>query len=616
MSHCELSVQDTTNAGIAPYIYDCATLRSYRKIYCETPPDMIDVEHLRVSTNEGEGAEARSSVLSRDAMRTGTNALVIGHNAWSSRRKPNTSANAEFERKMRSMLNKLAPNNYNDIIRTLDVKQIYNDENKMMITVQQIFEKALQEPMYSQIYVNFCLEIFLQAPEGARGSQALLFKRQVINQTQREFEDMMDALAKENPSEDELTVTSSDKWKRRKYAIMKFIGELYLASILSRDTIKLVSDRLLNTYEEDLPEVKWLEMVCTLLKIVGRRFEVDFPDQMSVSMEVISELIQLDFYAPRIHFMLQDVLETRDSKWVARVQKADELHVEMRPAHSCDSLSAYGDTDSRKTSTPTLETPTRGGSNRSSGFPPSMRRSSSRVDIAARATTSPSTSRPRRITVARKVLPPRLLEGESRTDALKLNPLNVTDVRNTLLTVMYDFCLLGKREDTVGNFLFNSSWDIMDLNDALSTALSIAISEEAMVDAPRFVSRWLRLGRQLTQCKLSLLVNLLAASMKHCYRYNGSVEGAEETLKEVVAEIWDDFLSVQEKDKVDATQSILEGLSTLSSVASCSSVLVEKLAMRASRSSRISRESTASWFGEKQNSASDMVSKLKPYFLS
>lgn len=205
-----------------------------------------------------------------------------------------------------------------------------DDENEI---INQFFEKAIDEPMYSRTYALLCKQFVLVQPN------ILHLRSLILTRCESEFEkhkslDILKAkkqeeLEKITENTEETTEDSSrklleDELKQMNKEFMGnilFIGELYNEDLLSNYFLhKIIQHLLLDSNETHL------EYLCKLLKISGRNFEFRDEDQ-STYYDKLSEISLKDGLSTRIKFMIEDVIDVRAKGWENKRDDGEEDHL-------------------------------------------------------------------------------------------------------------------------------------------------------------------------------------------------------------------------------------------------------------------------------------------------
>ena len=240
--------------------------------------------------------------------------------------------------------------------------------------INLFFDKAVEEPHYAPIYARLCYRIWqhdvdqIMKPAAEAVGEAVdpkksLFRKSLVNKCQIEYDTkraysksrmerlMAKQLAEANEDAEEENKTEEKtesekkpesnlasgelteedyaliKTKRRVLGNMKFIGELFIASVIPPKIMhSVVQELLANT---DDPEEEEVECVCRLLITVGAA--IDTPDQTAMwtkYMERLRSLSTNNKLPTRVRFMVMDILELRQNKW----RKTLPAHPVARPS--------------------------------------------------------------------------------------------------------------------------------------------------------------------------------------------------------------------------------------------------------------------------------------------
>ncbi|XP_045763295.1 eukaryotic translation initiation factor 4 gamma 2 [Maniola jurtina] len=180
------------------------------------------------------------------------------------------------------------------------------------------------------MYAQLCKRLSEEAPNFEPPGQPCTFKLLLLNKCRAEFENRAQAFA----AFGERALAPEDEERRhlakcKMLGNIKFIGELgkleiLAESILHRCIQALLARRAAAEQQEDL------ECLAQLVRTVGRVLDSErgrgLMDQYFRRIETLSAAREL---APRLRFMLRDVVELRRSGWVPRAAAAAEGPVPM-----------------------------------------------------------------------------------------------------------------------------------------------------------------------------------------------------------------------------------------------------------------------------------------------
>ncbi|XP_056129104.1 eukaryotic translation initiation factor 4 gamma 3 isoform X2 [Lampris incognitus] len=246
---------------------------------------------------------------------------------------PETQKTQELFRKVRSILNKLTPQMFNQLMKQVTDLTI-DTEERLKGVIDLVFEKAIDEPSFSVAYGNMCRCLAtLKVPMTDKPSTTVNFRKLLLNRCQKEFEkDKVDdvvferkqkeldsaASATERERLQEELEEAKDKARRRSIGNIKFIGELFKLKMLTEAIMHDCVVKLLKNHDEES-----LECLCRLLTTIGK--DLDFEKakpRMDQYFNQMEKIVKERKTSSRIRFMLQDVIDLRLHHWVSR--RADQ----------------------------------------------------------------------------------------------------------------------------------------------------------------------------------------------------------------------------------------------------------------------------------------------------
>ncbi|XP_075850876.1 eukaryotic translation initiation factor 4 gamma 3 isoform X15 [Microcebus murinus] len=266
--------------------------------------------------------------------------LKKAENAWKPSQKRDSQAEdpeniktQELFRKVRSILNKLTPQMFNQLMKQVSGLTV-DTEERLKGVIDLVFEKAIDEPSFSVAYANMCrCLVTLKVPMADKPGNTVNFRKLLLNRCQKEFEkdkaddDVFEKKQKEleaasAPEErtrlhDELE-EAKDKARRRSIGNIKFIGELFKLKMLTEAIMHDCVVKLLKNHDEES-----LECLCRLLTTIGK--DLDFEKakpRMDQYFNQMEKIVKERKTSSRIRFMLQDVIDLRLCNWVSR--RADQ----------------------------------------------------------------------------------------------------------------------------------------------------------------------------------------------------------------------------------------------------------------------------------------------------
>ncbi|KAI0753115.1 hypothetical protein C8Q80DRAFT_1150136 [Daedaleopsis nitida] len=260
------------------------------------------------------------------------------------------------DRKVRALLNKLTMERFDSIsdqiIEWANKSEKEKDGRTLIQVIRLVFEKATDEATWSEMYARLCRKMMEQISpnvhddgiknaEGKPIAGGQLFRKYLLNRCQEDFErgwvakEATAAAAATKASQDKAAKAAADgkedgesalyseeyyaaqKAKRQGLGLIKFIGELFKLQMLTERIMHECVKKLLGNVEN--PEEEEIESLCKLLTTVGQ--SLDTPKaraHMDVYFSRMKELTKSPNVNSRMQFMLQDIIELRERKWIPR----------------------------------------------------------------------------------------------------------------------------------------------------------------------------------------------------------------------------------------------------------------------------------------------------------
>ncbi|CAH0703536.1 unnamed protein product [Spodoptera exigua] len=242
------------------------------------------------------------------------------------------SRTQELYKKFRGILNKLTPQKFDTLLERVKSLEI-NNQKRLEGVIDLVFEKAIDEPNFSEAYAAMCHKLsILKVPADnptMPDNKCVNFRALIISRCQNQFEtDKVDEqiLKLENElaactdplKKKELQLMIDEENRRvrmRSVGNVRFIGELYKLKMLTPKIMDYCMKYLIDKVEEEK-----LECLCKLLTTIGEQVESEPNTQLDNIFKKMKEIVdrKSSKISSRVRFMLQDVIELRDRKWVAK----------------------------------------------------------------------------------------------------------------------------------------------------------------------------------------------------------------------------------------------------------------------------------------------------------
>ncbi|KAF8412488.1 hypothetical protein HHK36_000453 [Tetracentron sinense] len=239
------------------------------------------------------------------------------------------------QRQLRAILNKLTPQNFEKLFER--VKEVCIDN---VVTLDgftsQIYDRALIEPIFCEIYVNFCFHLSVVLPVFSKDNEKITFKRLILNKCQEEFERGERQQADTNRVEEGEKRTEEEREekktqeRRRMLGNIRFLGELYKKKMLTERIMHECIKKLLGLYQN--PEEEDIEALCKLMSTIGEM--IDHPkaeEHMDAYFDMMKKLSNNMKLSYRVRLILKDAIDLRKNKWqqkrkVEGPKKIEQVH--------------------------------------------------------------------------------------------------------------------------------------------------------------------------------------------------------------------------------------------------------------------------------------------------
>ncbi|KAG9221198.1 hypothetical protein CCMSSC00406_0007372 [Pleurotus cornucopiae] len=256
-------------------------------------------------------------------------------------------------RKVRALLNKLAVATFDSIsdqiIEWANMSRTETDARTLKQIIQLVYGAMDEDEWLVEMLARLCRKMMEQiSPEVQDVSVTVqgwpvtggpLFRKYLLNRCQEDFErgwvsmeaaatsktlsdKSVTANAKEAESLDEVAFYSekyyaTQKARHQGLGLIMFMGELFKLQMLTERIMHECVKKLLGNV--DNPEEEEIEGLCKLLSTVGKL--LDMPKaraHIDVYFRRMNDLMKSLIVSSRMQFMLQDIIELRQRRWVSR----------------------------------------------------------------------------------------------------------------------------------------------------------------------------------------------------------------------------------------------------------------------------------------------------------
>ncbi|XP_060219044.1 eukaryotic translation initiation factor 4G-like isoform X2 [Lycium barbarum] len=241
------------------------------------------------------------------------------------------------QRQLKAILNKLTPQNFERLFQ--QVKEVNIDNDKTLDgVISQIFDKALMEPTFCEMYATFCQHLAAELPDLSVDNEKITFKRLLLNKCQEEFErgEREEQEANVTNEEGEVKLSAEEreekrvKARRRMLGNIRLIGELYKKRMLTERIMHECIMKLLGDYQNFDEEN--IEALCKLMSTIGEMIDhAKAKEHIDVYFDRMEKLSNNMKLSSRVRFMLKDSIDLRKNKWQQRrkvegPKKIEEVH--------------------------------------------------------------------------------------------------------------------------------------------------------------------------------------------------------------------------------------------------------------------------------------------------